>query len=411
MRILIHTMYFLPEMGSAPILMNELASSLAARGHRVEIVTTLPRPPHNRGYEGRLFVRETRNGVLVKRYPTNVTSHPAGRLIAWTIYTLAAIWNLRTVRRGDVVFLRLPPLQLGLTGILARLLCGAAVILNVQDIHPDLSIEAGILRHPLAIRAALKFEKWIYDGHRRIVVISDGFRKNLRAKGVPDERISIIPNWVDTDFLRPLPKDNPVARRLGLDGVFTVMYSGIISLSSFETLARILEAARLLAPDRETRLVIVGDGLKRADLQARAEELRLDNVVFLPFQPYADLPGLLASADVLLVPLDKEKSFLSVPSKLYNYLAAGRPILGLAVESSEVYQIIREAECGLCAPPDDPQRIAAAVRALRDDPGGREAMDARGRRLAEDVYSRRSVVEAFEALMEEAARGPRGKRP
>ena len=228
---------------------------------------------------------------------------------------------------------------------------------------------------------------------------------------MPDERISIIPNWVDTDFLRPLPKDNPVARRLGLDGVFTVMYSGIISLSSFETLARILEAARLLAPDRETRLVIVGDGLKRADLQARAEELRLDNVVFLPFQPYADLPGLLASADVLLVPLDKEKSFLSVPSKLYNYLAAGRPILGLAVESSEVYQIIREAECGLCAPPDDPQRIAAAVRALRDDPGGREAMAARGRRLAEDVYSRRSVVEAFEALMEEAARGPRGRRP
>ena len=110
MRILIHTMYFLPEMGSAPILMNELASSLAARGHRVEIITTLPRPPHNRGYEGRLFVRETRNGVLVKRWPTNATSHPAGRLTAWTIYTLASIWNLRTVRRGDVVFLRLPPL-------------------------------------------------------------------------------------------------------------------------------------------------------------------------------------------------------------------------------------------------------------------------------------------------------------
>jgi colanic acid biosynthesis glycosyl transferase WcaI len=411
MRILIHTMYYLPDMGSAPILMDELAASLAARGHTVEIVTTMPRPPHNRGYEGRLFVRETRNGVLVKRYPTNFTAHPIGRLIAWTIYTLATFWNLRTVRRGDVVFLRLPPLQLGLTGILARRLRGASVILNVQDIHPDLSIEAGILRNPAAIRAALAFEKMIYDGHDRIVVISEGFRKNLRAKGVEDGKIAIIPNWVDTEFLRPLPKDNPVSRRFGLQDVFTVMYSGTISISSFETLVRILEAARLLAAERGIRIVIVGDGLKLADLRAKAESLRLDNVVFLPFQPYADLPNLLASADGLLVPLDKDKSHLSVPSKLYNFLAAGRPILGLATESSEVFQIIRDADCGLCVPPDDPVRIAASVRELRDDPGRRNQMAENGRRLAEETYSRRSVIEAFEKLMAAPGAGSGGARP
>jgi len=410
MRILIHTMYYLPDMGSAPILMDELASSLAARGHRVEIITTIPRPPHNRGYEGKLFVRETRNGVSIKRYPTNFTVHPIGRLIAWTVYTLATLWNLRTVRRGDIVFLRLPPLQLGLTGILARFLRGASVILNVQDIHPDLSIEAGLLRNPLAIRIARAFEKWIYDGHDRIVVISDGFRRNLLAKGVREDKISIIPNWVDTDFIRPLPKDNPVARRHGLHDVFSVMYSGTISISSFETLTRILEAARFLANDPGIRIVIVGDGLKSSDLRARAEALRLGNVDFLPFQPYADLPSLLASADGLLVPLDKDKSFLSVPSKLYNFLAAGRPILGLATESSEVFQIIRDAECGLCAPPDDPVRIAAAVRALKEAPDRRAEMAVHGRRLAEDMYSRRSVVDAFEKLMESTGRGSRSFR-
>lgn len=411
MRIIIHTMYYLPDMGSAPILMDELASSLAARGHKVEIITTLPRPPHNRGYEGRMFVRETRNGVSVKRYPTNFTAHPIGRLIAWTIYTLATFWNLRTVRRGDVVFLRLPPLQLGLTGILARRLRGASVILNVQDIHPDLSIEAGILRNPAAIRAALAFEKMIYDGHDRIVVISDGFRRNLRAKGVADEKISIIPNWVDTEFLRPLPKDNPVSRRFGLHDKFTVMYSGTISISSYETLVRILEAARLLADDPGIRIVIVGDGLKLADLRAKAESLRLGNVVFLPFQPYADLPHLLASADGLLVPLDKDKSHLSVPSKLYNFLAAGRPILGLAIESSEVYQIIRDADCGLGVPPDDPARIAAAVRELKNDPDRRARMAENGRRLAEETYSRRSVIAAFEKLMAGAETGRGSDRP
>jgi len=403
MRILIHTMYYLPEMGSAPILMDELASSLAARGHEVEIITTIPRPPHNRGYEGRLFVRETRNGVRVKRFPTNFTVHHIGRLIAWTIYTLATFWNLRTVRRGDVVFLRLPPLQLGLTGIIARRLRGARVVLNVQDIHPDLSIESGLLRNPLAIKIALGFEKWIYDGHDQIIVISDGFKKNLIDKGVPAEKIAVLPNWVDTDLLRPLPKDNPIARRYGLHDVFSVMYSGTISLSSYETLIRIMEAARLLADDPTIRIVVVGEGLKRADLLAKADEMGLRNVVFLPFQPYADLPNLLASADSLLVPLDKEKSFLSVPSKLYTFLAMGRPILGLATEASEVFHLIRDADCGLCLPPDDPVRIAAAIRELKDAPARRAEMAANGRRLAEERYSRKRVIDAFEELIRSSA--------
>jgi len=399
MKILIHTMYYLPEMGSAPILMDELAASLAARGHEVEIVTTIPRPPHNHGYEGRLYVRETRNGVRVKRFPTNFTTHHIGRLIAWTIYTLATFWNLRTVRRGDVVFLRLPPLQLGLTGILARRLRGARVVLNVQDIHPDLSIESGLLRHPLAIKAARRFEKAMYDGCDHIVVISEGFKKNLLAKGVSPEKIAVLPNWVDTDLVRPLSKDNPVSRRYGLQDVFTVMYSGTISISSYETLVWILEAARLLGEGSGLRIVIVGDGFKSADLKAKAVELRLRNVDFLPFQPYADLPHLLAAADGLLVPLDKDKSFLSVPSKLYNFLAAGRPILGLATEASEVFQIIREADCGLCAPPDDPVRIADVFRVLQKDPARRAEMAANGRRLAEECYSRRRVIAAFEDLM------------
>lgn len=156
-KIVIHTMYFLPEFGSAPILMNELAESLARRGHEVQVVTTLPRPPHNAGVEGRMYVKERRAGFVVKRTLTNFTAHHIGRLVAWSIYTLFTMAHLATVKRGEVVFLRLPPLQLGVTGILARALRGARVLLNVQDIHPDLSIESGLLRNPFLIKAALAF--------------------------------------------------------------------------------------------------------------------------------------------------------------------------------------------------------------------------------------------------------------
>jgi colanic acid biosynthesis glycosyl transferase WcaI len=399
MKIFIHTMYYLPEFGSAPILMNELAESLARRGHEVQVITTLPRPPHNRGYEGRLYVSEKRSGFTVERTLTNFTAHHIGRLIAWTIYTLFTMLHLARVKRGEVVFLRLPPLQLGVTGILARYLRGARVLLNVQDIHPDLSIESGLLRNPFLIRAALAFERWIYRHHRNIVVISDGFKKNLLAKGVPERTITVIPNWVDTDFLRPLDKDNPVARSFGLERKFVVMYSGTISISSYDTLVRLLEAAALLRDDPETVFAVVGGGFKAADLKAEAERRGLPNVVFIPFQPYGDLPRLMASADVLLVPLDKQKSLLSVPSKLYNFMAAGRPILGLADPDSEVCGLILGTGCGNCAPPDDPVRIAEALRALKADPAGRERSAAAGRAHALAHFSRESVVGAFERLM------------
>ncbi len=404
MKILIHSMYFLPEFGSAPILMNELASDLAARGRSVEVITTMPRPPHNEGYRGRFYIREAIRGFRVKRILTNFTVHPIGRLIAWTIYTLWTWLNLATVRRGDVIFLRLPPLQLGVTGILARRLRGARVILNVQDIHPDLSIESGLLRNPFFIRLAQAFEKWIYKHTDEILVISEGFKKNLLVKGVPPGKIVIMPNWVDTGSLAPRPRDNPVARRLGLTGRFVLMYSGTISISSSATLECILEAAVLLRDDPEIRIALVGEGLKKPDLTAKAAALRLSNADFIPFQPYQDLPDLLGSADVLLVPLDKEKSLLSVPSKLYNFMSTGRPILGLAHPASEVFSLIREAGCGVCAPPDDPQAIAAAIRSLKADAAGRERMGRAGRAYAQEHFSRGAVIDAFDRLLDEPRR-------
>jgi len=401
MKIFIHTMYFIPEFGSAPILMSELAEGLAARGHDVEVDTTLPRVPREPAYAGRFLVRERRSGYAVRRVLTNSTGRRFGRLIAWSLYTLDTILHLARVRRGDVVFLRLPPLQLGVTGILARYLRGARVLLNVQDIHPDLSIESGLLRNRLAIRAALRFERWIYDNHATIVVISQGFKRNLAAKGVAPSKIAVLPNWVDTDVLAPGPKANPVAARLGLADAFVLMYSGTISISSYKTLVSVLDAAALLREVPDVKFVIVGEGFKAADLKAEAARRRLPNVLFLPFQPYGDLPGLLAGADVLLVPLDKDKSLLSVPSKLYNFMSAGRPIFGLALPESEVVQIIENAGCGVCAPPDDAGAIAAAVRGLRADPARRAEMGERGRAYALANVSRAAVLAAFEKLMAE----------
>ena len=177
------------------------------------------------------------------------------------------------------------------------------------------------------------------------------------------------------------------------------MYSGTISISSNRALERALEAAALLAGDREVVFVLVGEGLKKAALEEKAAALGLTNAVFLPFVPYPELPDLLASSDVLLVPLDRDKSDLSVPSKLYSFMAAGRPILGLASPDSEVARLLRENDCGLAASPDDPAAIAGAVRALKDAPERRRALGARARDYVVRGFAKDAILRSYDTLL------------
>jgi colanic acid biosynthesis glycosyl transferase WcaI len=391
-------MYFLPEFGSAPILMNELASYLTSKGHDVEVVTTIPRK-RDTNYRGRLYIRERNNGFYAKRFWTNTRPSAMARLLAWSIYTLWTIFNIIKIHKGDIVFLRLPPLQLGVTGILASKLKGAKVLLNIQDIHPDLSIESGILRNPVAIKWAKDFEKWIYKNSDCISVISDGFKKNLEDKGVPEAKINVIPNWVDVNFLRPFPKDNDVSKRLSLEKNFVVMHAGTITLSSFLCLENMIEVARRLKDDDDIIFAFVGEGMKKKNLMEKVRNLQLSNVKFIPFQPQEDLPYLLASSDVLIVPLDIDKSQLSVPSKLSNFMATARPILGLAHEDSETAKVINESKCGVCVRPDNIDEIAKAIVDLKNSKGLRETFGNNGRQYAEAHFAKEKVLDIYERLM------------
>jgi colanic acid biosynthesis glycosyl transferase WcaI len=399
MTVYIHTMYYLPEYGSAPILMDELARYLSSRGYEVEIITTIPRPPHHKPYKGNLLSTEKIDNFTVRRYRTNFTIHHIGRLIAWTLYAFWAAQNLRRVKKGDMLFLRLPPLQLGMVGWLARLWKKAHVLMSVQDIHPDLSIESGLLKKKWAIDLAQKFEKWIYKQADEIAVISEGFRQNLLKKHVDEGRLHIVPNWVDTEFLRPYPKNNPLSQKFSLEDKFVALYSGTLTLSSYLTLEKVMEAAKLMENEEDFRLVITGEGLKKPALIEKAEQLKLKNIIFLPFQPYEDLPLLLGASDLLLVPLDIKKTQLSVPSKLYHYMAAGRPIIGFTDDQSEVARIIQEGNCGLNILPDDIQGMVKMFQRLRKEKGVTEKMGQNARNYVAENYARDVVLNKYEELI------------
>lgn len=400
MKIAIYTMYFPPDFGSAPILMNEFATFLTQRGHRVSVITTIPRARGKFKFSWKPWITEQRSGFTTIRIWTNSTPQPMGRFVAWVIYTVGATLVSTLVKeKADVLFMRTPPPTLGLTAALLRRLRRSKIILNVQDIHPDLAIESGILKNPVAMRVALAFEKWVYAQASSIVVISEGFRKNLQGKGVPPGKIHVIPNWVDVDFIRPHPKDNHVSRQLGLDAKFVVMYSGTITTSSLLSLEKVLQVASLLREDNDILFAIVGEGIYKENLQQQAERLQLANVVFIPFRPQDELPYLLSSADVALVPLDTTKSQLSVPSKLYHLMSAGRPVLGLARQDTEVAKVISEVQCGVVVDPDNEQAIADAILDLKRSPQFRERLGSNGRTEVEKNYSQETILKKYEDLM------------
>jgi glycosyltransferase involved in cell wall biosynthesis len=223
-------------------------------------------------------------------------------------------------------------------------------------------------------------------------------------RGIPAEKIVIIPNWVDVGIVRPLRGDNRLRKEWGLDGRFVVMYSGNLGLS--QNLEQILLAARELRDEGErcgdsppVHFLFVGEGAAKARLEARAVEWSLDNVSFRPYQPKAALSESLGVADVHLIPLQKGLAGCIVPSKLYGILAAGKPYIAAVDADSEVARITAEEKTGLVIPPDSTAELVAAVQwclAHRDE---LEAMGEKGRQVAAANFDRSIATANFERVV------------
>jgi colanic acid biosynthesis glycosyl transferase WcaI len=221
------------------------------------------------------------------------------------------------------------------------------------------------------------------------------------TKGVPDRKISVIPNFVDTEFVRPLPKRNKFSERLGLADKFVVMHSGNLGyVYDFDSL---LDAAAMLAGEKEILFLIVGGGVAKAELERKAAQLELDNLRFLPFQPHEHLPWLRASADVPVSLYKAGSVRYSMPSKIYEIMASGRPLLASADAASDVSQLVERAGCGICVEPENPRQLADAILRLHRDPDLREEMGRNGRHWAERKYSKESTVQAYHRLFREIA--------
>lgn len=408
MKILLITNYFYPETVGASVWIRQLVDELLARGHSLSVITSFPSYPHGvifDGYRGLKHLRETSDGVdLIRTFTYAARSRTFwSKALGFAAFSVSAlIGGLVEMPRADVVYAILPPLPLGVSAALLAKAIGAGLVLNVQDIYPDVAIANGLLTSRWSISIFKWLEKVIYERADKITVISSGFRTNLIEKGVDEAKVRVIPNWADTAAICSREKKNEFRNELGVSDEVLVVYSGGLTTNS--CLEPVLEAARQVA-DEGIVFAIIGDGVRKEALLRKAKELELRNVRFLPFQPLQRYPEVLAAADVTLVTLNSASTFASVPSKVYKQMAAARPIIAIAERASELNRLIETSMAGFCVCPERPSELAEILRRIAGDKSRFSALGLNGRRYLERECSLTGCVAAIEAVLAETVRG------
>lgn len=399
MRILLLTTYFRPESATNAILMTLLGEELTRLGHQVTVITGMPHYDRNRiepPYRGKLWVREQIGSMWVHRvylYVPQKKSSFWGRILNYLSFNIASGLVGLFVGPQDMLLVPSPPLTNGATAWALSRLKRIPFVYNVQDIYPDVAVRLGVLRNQRVIRFFEKMERFVYQKASAISVISPCFKANLLRKGVPEEKIEVIPNFIDENFVRPLPRQNAFSKEQGWDDKFVALFAGNVGLS--QGLETLLDAAQCLRDLPGLHIVIAGNGASKEGLIERAKRMQLQNVLFLPLQPYERVPELYSAADVGLIPLRKGLTEDSVPSKLFTIMGVGRAVVAGVDPQSDTKKVISAAQCGICVPPEDALALAEALKTLYENRSLAKQMGESGRKYVEQHYTCREVARRY----------------
>jgi len=265
MNIVLLSRYFPPEIGTAANLFFELAKELASSGNKVTVVTSFPW--YNLGevpekYRGRIFMRENMEGVEVVRVsfpllgPTKLKL-AMGHLTAPVASFIGGLF----VKRPDIIYVYSPPLFMGLSAWLLRMFKRVPFVFGVQDLHPQCYIDQGVLKNRIAIWILRTLERFCYKKADAITVHSEGNKDYIVSRGIKADKIIVLPNWIDTDEVKPLPRHNEFSKKYGLDEKFIVGYAGTLGMS--QGLLSVMEAADILRGRKDIEFFIVGDGIEK----------------------------------------------------------------------------------------------------------------------------------------------------
>jgi colanic acid biosynthesis glycosyl transferase WcaI len=407
--ILMLSLVFPPDSVSTAQIMGELAVDLGKRGHRVTVITTIPH--YNRDLEnernqpfrpkwGKILCQSEFNGLRV--YHSFML--PKGknillRIMAWAFFHIVSvIAGLMVVPRPAVILAPSPPLTIGLCAWLLGRLHRAPYIYNVQEIYPDIAIRLGAVRNRWVIDLLYRLEKFVYSKSSAVTVIASRMREQLLKKGVSNDKVHVIPNFVDVRDLVPLQKDNDFSRKHNIYSKFVVSYAG--NMGPAQGLEQFIDAAKILREEAGICFLMLGDGILREFLRQKIEQYNLINFVFLPYQKYSLMGQAYAASDLCLVPQAIETGFEAVPSKVYRIMACARPVLAVTDPKSDLARLVGDAACGQVVSPGSAEALADVIRRAHQSQEAWRLMGAAGRGHVIRHYARATVTDQYHTLIE-----------
>jgi colanic acid biosynthesis glycosyl transferase WcaI len=395
MKLIILTQYFPPEVGAPQARLSELAANFVRRGHEVTVLTAMPNYPVGKIHEGYggPIQREDQDGVRIIRafiYPTQSAAIVRRLANYFSFVVSSSVLGSLLLPRADYLLVESPPLFLGLAGIWLAWLKRARLVFNVSDLWPESVVQLGLLRrNSFAHRLAAKLEAFCY---RRAWLVT-GQSKSILAgisKGFPGCRVFHLSNGVNTQSFRPDCNTRTARSRMSHNGSCVALYAGLHGLA--QGLDQVLAAAEALQDEAGVKFVLLGDGPEKKRLVQQANDRGIENIKFLDLCSANEMPALLASADVALVTL-KGHIPGAVPSKLYEAMASGLPIV-LAAEG-EAAEIVRQHDVGVTVSTGDVSALTRAIRTLVADPLLRRKLGANGRKAAEQYFDRTAISAQF----------------
>lgn len=401
-RLLLLSQYFHPEVGATQTRVREFAKHLAAEGHDVTVVCEFPNHPHGRipeSYRGTWFEEDSLDGFRVLRVPVYTSENKtfATRLLFYGSFLVSAValGLLRLRGRFDAVFATSPPLTVGVAGWILARAKRARFVLDVRDLWPEAAQSLGELSNPRLIAAAASVANFLYRHADATTTVTHGFHRHIAARS--DGRpVHLVTNGTVPEIFDPARVDPSIRERLGLGDRFVCTFAGTMGIA--QGLPFLLDVADALRDDPDVVFLFVGSGPVRAELERAAAERELPNVVFHEQVPLAEITPYLTASDALMVPLRDDPVFHEfVPSKLFDSLACGRPVI-LGVDG-EARELLEESGGGLFAQPENVTAWVSAIRGLRDEPDAAARMGRRGAAWVLRDHTREAQARKLSAVL------------
>ena len=393
MKVLVLSSYFVPEVAASMYIPSNLYEDIAKNGCEVVIYTPMP----TRGidnetrqrFKGRKLERSCEDRLIIHRF--SMVREGTNTILRACRYVILSfvLFGKGLLTDTDVIFVQSTPPTQGVLGAILKAIKKVPLVYNLQDIFPESLVSTGLISHgSLLWWLGRTIEKYTYQHADKIIVISEGFRHNLLSKGVPEQKIVVIPNWVDENAVSPIQREhNKMYAKYGLDlRKFYVSHCGNIGLT--QNMDMLIDVAEDLNMHKEIAFLLIGDGVYRKDVEHKIAQKGLTNIQLIPFQPYEDISHVFSVGDVGMVISKANVGQNSVPSKTWSIMSAERVVLASFDSESDLAYLISGQKCGVCVPAEDRVALRNAILDLYNNRTDLKDMGINGRKYIMENLTR-----------------------